>query len=86
LHHILENVLLQGTIDSIKCSRQDMIFLKLDFSKEYDKISWNFLFDVLKKFGMALEYVDMIHIIFMNVKSYVNGSKSPPFQIQCKVR
>lgn len=65
-----------------------MIFLKLDFSKEYDKISWNFLFDVLKKFGMAFEYVDMIYILFINVRSCVNvnGSKSPPFQIQCRVR
>jgi hypothetical protein len=65
-----------------------MIFLKLDFYKEYDKISWNFLFDVLKKFGMALEYVDMIHIILIDLRSYVNvnGSKSPPFQIQCRAR
>jgi hypothetical protein len=63
-----------------------MIILK--FSKEYDKISWNFLFDVLKKFGMALEYVDIIHILFIDVRLCVNvnGSKSPPVQIQHKVR
>ncbi len=65
-----------------------MIFLKLDFFEAYDKISWTFLFDVLEKFGMALNYIDMIHILFVDVESRVNvnGSKSPSFQVQHGVR
>jgi hypothetical protein len=46
------------------------------------------LFDVLEKFGVALKYIDMIHILFVNVESCVNvnGCKSPSFQVQCGVR
>jgi hypothetical protein len=59
---------LARNFDWAKHSKQDVIFLKLEFSKAYDKISWTFLFDVLEKFGLALKYINMIHILFVEVE------------------
>ncbi len=59
---------LARNFDWAKHSKQDVIFLKLDFVKACDKISWTFLFDVLEKFGMALKYINMIHILFVDVE------------------
>ncbi len=59
---------LARNFDWVEHSKQDVIFLKLDYFKAYDKISWTFLFDVLEKFGMALKYINMIHILFVDVE------------------
>jgi len=38
------------------------MLLKLDFAKAYDKVSWDFLFGVMKAFGMAKEFIHIVHI------------------------
>ena len=40
LHFILDNITLKHeTIDWTKCSKQPLLFLKLDFAKVYDKVN-----------------------------------------------
>jgi hypothetical protein len=54
LQFILDNVLLiHKTLDWVKRFRQHVVFLELDFSKAYDKVSYDFLFKVLEKLGMS---------------------------------
>lgn len=42
------------------------MFLKLDMSKVYDRVSWPFLEDIFMKMGMALK---MVNLIMMCVQS-----------------
>jgi hypothetical protein len=49
LKFILDNIVLtQETIHWARTFRQPSIFLKLDFSKAYDKVSWRFLLQAMK--------------------------------------
>ena len=49
LRFILDNVLLQNElIQYMKESEQQMILLKLDFKKAYDKVDLDFLFRLMK--------------------------------------
>lgn len=55
MRFILDNmVLTQETLHWAKTSRQPTIFLKLDFSKPYDKVSWHFLFRTMEKLGIKI--------------------------------
>jgi len=45
-----------------------LIFLKLDFAKAYDKVSWEFLFMTLEKMGMARNFHWYGEIITPNAK------------------
>ncbi len=40
--------------DLVLESKLNFIFLKLDFSKAYDKVDWNFLFDCIDKLEIPL--------------------------------
>lgn len=53
-------------------SRRDSIFLKLDFSKAYDKVNWLFRFKVMKKSMMLNSIIDMIRLLFQNVVVSIN--------------
>nr|XP_016459576.1 PREDICTED: uncharacterized protein LOC107783119 [Nicotiana tabacum] len=59
---ITENVLLaQEIIKSISnTNKGDNVVMKLDMAKAYDRISWNFVIVVLRKFGFAKIWTDMI--------------------------
>ncbi len=52
------------TLDWAKHSNQSLIFLKLDFTKVYDKVGWEFLFETLKKMNMAMDFIIIIRLLF----------------------
>jgi hypothetical protein len=60
------------TLNWAKRSKQSIIFLKLEFSKAYDNVSWDFLFKVLEKRGMSLKAILMIKLLFANAKAIMN--------------
>nr|XP_016473883.1 PREDICTED: uncharacterized protein LOC107795721 [Nicotiana tabacum] len=66
---ITENVMLAQEIihDISKPNRGGNIVMKLDMAKDYDRLSWSFLIDVLNKFGFCKEWSDMIWRMFSNV-------------------
>jgi hypothetical protein len=60
-----------------------LVLLKLDFTKAYDKIPWNNIFEVIDKVGMDLIFINMVCIIFNNKKTPINaiGALTKFFQL-----
>ncbi|XP_043701064.1 uncharacterized protein LOC122651645 [Telopea speciosissima] len=42
--------------------------LKLDIQKAYDTMEWEFMFDVMRKFGFCVSWVNMIHQLLSSAK------------------
>lgn len=51
--------------------------IKLDMEKAYDKMSWKFIYAVLRKFGFSEIWIDIISRLLSNVwySIIVNGSR-----------
>jgi hypothetical protein len=47
---------------------QTLIFLKFDFVKTYDKMSWEFLFISMEAMGMATRFINVLRLLFKNAK------------------
>jgi exonuclease III len=89
LRFILDNILLtQETLAWADQSRQDLLFLKLDFSKAFDMIDWEFLFEAMSLMGFPGEFLGMIKLLFHDAEACVkvNGFTSESFRIKRGVR
>jgi len=89
LRYILDNVLLQyETVEWAKESQQDLIFLKLDFTKAFDTVSWDFLFSVMGKIGVPESFTHIVKMLLHDASASVllNGKASQSFAIQRGVR
>ncbi len=75
-------------IDWARCTKQKIIFLKLDFAKAYDKVSWDFLFLAMKRLGMDDAFISTIKLFFQDAESsiYLNGNMTRCFLIRKGVR
>ena len=51
-------ILVHETIHSLKATRTPDMLLKLDFSKAYDKLNWQFLAGILKAFGFVEDWTN----------------------------
>jgi hypothetical protein len=69
------------TLDWAKHSNQSLIFVKLDFTKVYDKVGWEFLFETLKKMSIATDFIIIIRLLFKDTEHaiYVNGNITKTF-------
>lgn len=63
-----------------KESRQEPIFLKLDFNKAYGRIEWTCMFQVMGKLGMSNSFITMIRVLFYDamVSIYINNQATEP--------
>ena len=86
---ILDNILLtHETLSWAKKSKQDTIFLKLDFSKAFDRVDWSFLFQIMSRMGFPLSFINMVKLTLNDACAAinVNGQVSPSFPIERGVR
>jgi hypothetical protein len=81
---ILDNIFLtQETITHAKQSHQPLLFLKLDFSKAYDKVDLSFLFAALHQLGFPEIFISMVQLLFQHAAAHVsvNGKSTAAFPI-----
>lgn len=89
MRFIMDNILLTyETLHYAKSSQQPLLFLKLDFSKAYDKVDWHFLFSALSQLGLPDTFIQMTRLLFTNAAARVsvNGKVTNTFPIQQGVR
>ena len=89
LRFILNNIVLtQETLQWAKTSRQPTVFLKLDFSKAYDKVSWIFLFSTMRKMNIDDKFIKWVKLLFANASAVVslNGNPGNNFKVERGVR
>lgn len=78
LRFILDNIVLtQETLHWAKTSKHPTVFLKLDFSKAYNKVSWRFLFHAMKMMGIREKFNKWVKLFFGNASATVNLNNSP---------
>ncbi|XP_027184132.1 uncharacterized protein LOC113782440 [Coffea eugenioides] len=75
---IFDNFLLAQELvsDIHRKNREGNVVLKLDMAKAYDRVSWPFLLQVLRRFGFGEVWIDMIWRLISNVwfSVIVNGA------------
>lgn len=55
---IVEGIIIAHEAIHFVCiAKADIMIVKLDIQKAYDKVRWNFLFAVLQKFGFCDEWI-----------------------------
>lgn len=87
--YILNNVFLAyEAMEWAHESKQDMIFLMIDFEKAYDRINWTFLCEAIKKMGISQEWVDRSAAFYKGATSsiLVNGEATEEFELEKGVR
>ncbi|XP_060182221.1 uncharacterized protein LOC132611876 [Lycium barbarum] len=78
--NIIENVFLtQEVVANIrKRGKPTNVILKLDMAKAYDRVSWNYLIQVMKRMGFSDVFVDMIWRILANNWGVKKGDPLSP--------
>eukprot|EP00253_Pinus_taeda_P017716 PITA_17716 len=81
-------VVTQEVIHSLKVKKQKGMMIKLDMSKAYDRLSWNYLGKVLESFGFSRRWIDWIHSLISspNFSILVNGTPSKTFTASRGIR
>lgn len=79
---------IQDIIDHAEKFNVTGAILFLDFSKAFDSLEWNFMFESLKKFGFTESFLQWIKIMYNDIKSSVtnNGWISAPIKVQRGIR
>ena len=78
LRYILDNILLsKESLRWAAKSNQPTVFLKLHYSKAYDKVDHQFLFAILKRIGLPLYLNDLIKILFTGASTKICVNNIP---------
>jgi len=76
-------VVSQEAIHSLTKDKQKGLLIKLDLSKAYDRISWQYLIEVMRAFGFDDRWLQWVKsfISTPHFSILLNGSSSAPFNI-----
>ena len=74
--------------DVINEMDDENVDLQIDQMKAFDRIEWNWLFDVLKAFNFGEKFISWIKIMYFRLKSCImtNGFISPYFSVSRGIR
>ncbi|GJW99717.1 RNA-directed DNA polymerase, eukaryota [Tanacetum coccineum] len=77
--------ILNEVLQWCKIKKKQSLIFKVDFEKAYDSVRWDFLDDVLKKFGFGNKWCDWIQTCLKSSRGsiLINGSPTEEFQF-CK--
>jgi hypothetical protein len=81
--YILESVVIaHELVHSLHKSQEKGVVLKLDYEKAYDRVSWDFLFEVLESRGFSNIWIQWIRKLVTggSLGILVNGEDSPYFK------
>ena len=87
--HITTNInIMQDIIDAINNENSEAAFIFLDQEKAIDRISHNFIFKTLRKFGIGEDFIEWVKIIYTDTKGSVkiNVFLTDEFDIKRGVR
>jgi len=76
-------VVAQEAIHSLTKEKQQGLLIKLDLSKAYDRISWQYLIEVMRAFGFDERWLQWVKS-FLSTPHFsllLNGSPTAPFNI-----
>ena len=74
--------------DVLESMDDENLILLIDQQKAFDRVEWDWLFYILKKFGFGEYFIDWIKILYKGMKSAIltNGVLSPYFSISRGIR
>ena len=69
-------------------TKQELTILLLDFEKAYDRVDWNFLYEVMGRLGLPSDYVKAVFALYNSAASrvLVGGALGNTFPITRSVR
>eukprot|EP00253_Pinus_taeda_P008610 PITA_08610 len=81
-------VVTQEVIHSMKTKKQKGMMIKLDLSKAYDRVSWQYLEEILRSFGFSNRWISWVLscISTPNFSILVNGTPSKTFKASRGIR
>lgn len=79
---------IQDIIDHTDKYNIEGAVLFLDFSKAFDSLEWDFMYEALNKFGIQESMIKWIRTLYTNIKGCIvnNGWISSPFSILRGIR
>ena len=87
--YILNNIIVvwEG-MEWARKSKQKAIFLKIDFSKAYDRIEWPFILAMLQALGFGPNFIQSMEMLFGDVNACItiNNLQSEAFGLFRSIR
>jgi hypothetical protein len=80
---ILDRIILSHeVVHSLKSTKSPGMLIKLDMSKDFDKLNWKYIKEFLLAFGFHPSWISWIMILISSTlfSLLINGSPSPPFR------
>ena len=71
-------------LHQVRRTKQKGILLKLDFEKAFDKVNWEFLFEVLHARGFGSLFINWIHDILQGGRTCVTFNGEQGAYFSCK--
>jgi len=81
--YILESVVIaHEVVHNVHSSKQPGVILKLDYEKAYDRVSWDFLHEVLESRGFCNKWLSWMKCLIKggSIGVNLNGEESPYFK------
>ncbi|KAJ0055440.1 hypothetical protein NL108_018665 [Boleophthalmus pectinirostris] len=81
-------VLIRDTICYARDRNIRLVVLNLDFEKAFDRVSHQYLFEVLRNVGLPDRFIEWVGLLYRGISSkfIVNGHLTKAVQINCGVR